>query len=577
MTQWPEKIFVWIGATAQGSLRRAACFLLAVAFVLPFAMLASERSPETAAVATSHPIATRIGIEILQQGGNAFDAAVAVAAVLSVVEPHRSGLGGGGFWLLHRAEDGFQTVIDARETAPLAATGEMYRDNDGNVRRGSSTSGPLAAGIPGEAAGMAFIAEKYGRLTLSENLAPAIRQAREGFAVYSHYLDGLGRKLELMRGYPAAAESFLDQGDIPQAGFIIRQPDLARTLIALAERGHTGFYRGEVASKLVAGVKKDGGIWTLEDLARYTIKEREPVIGTSRGTRIVSTPPPSAGGVMLINSLNILSGYDLTAVSEIERKHLLAETLRRSFRDRAVYLGDPDFVEMPLELLMHPYYAAGQRTTIRLDQATPSATLTGRLPETQKGIQTTHYSIMDAEGNRAAASLSLNFWFGSGYVVPDTGVLLNNQMNDFAIQPGVPSGFGLLGFTANEIEPGKRMLSSMAPTFLESDRGVAILGTPGGSRIVSMILLATLAWHEGATATEMVTLPRFHHQYMRDEIFFEPGALSNAEIAALEQKGHALRESSRPYGNMQVITWDFATGEVEAASDPRGTGEVLVY
>ncbi len=540
-------------------------------------MLASERAPETAAVATSHPIATRVGIEILEQGGNAFDAAVAVAAVLSVVEPHRSGLGGGGFWLLHRAADGFQTMIDARETAPLAATAEMYLDDDGNVRRGSSTSGALAAGIPGEAAGMAHIAAKYGRLTLAANLAPAIRHAREGFAVYSHYLQGLGRKLELMRGYSAAAESFLDNGNIPEVGFVIRQPGLARTLETLAEQGHAGFYKGEVARRLVAGVKKGGGIWTLEDLASYAIKEREPLTGTYRGTRIVSTPPPSAGGVMLINSLNILSGFDLSAVSEIERKHLLAETMRRSFRDRAVYLGDPDFVEMPLELLMHPYYAAGQRTTIRLDQATPSATLTGRLPETQKGMQTTHYSIMDAEGNRAAASLSLNFWFGSGYVAPETGVLLNNHMNDFAIQPGVPNDFGLLGYTANEIESGKRMLSSMAPTFLESDRGVAILGTPGGSRIISMILLATLAWHEGATATEMVTLPRFHHQYIRDEIFYEPGALSEADIHALEQKGHVLRESGRPYGNMQVITWDFATGDVEAASDPRGTGEVLVY
>lgn len=567
MTQRTAKIFI----------HRAAFFLLAVTVVLPSANIAAERAPETAAVATSHPIATRVGIEILEQGGNAFDAAVAVAAVLSVVEPHRSGLGGGGFWLLHRAEDGFQTVIDARETAPNAATADMYLDDDGNMRHGSSTSGPLAAGIPGEAAGLVFITEKYGRLTLAENLAPAIHYARAGFSVYSHYLQGLDRKLELMRGYPAAAESFLDNGNVPQAGFVIRQPDLARTLRALAEKGHAGFYEGEVARRLVAGVRKDGGIWTLGDLAGYSIKEREPLSGMYRGARIVSTPPPSAGGVMLINSLNILSGFDLPALSEVERKHLLAETLRRSFRDRALYLGDPEFVEMPLDVLMHPHYAAGQRTTIRLDQATPSSVLSGQLPETHKGMQTTHYSIIDAEGNRAAASLSLNFWFGSGYVAPETGVLLNNQMNDFALQPGVPNGFGLLGFTANEIEPGKRMLSSMAPVFLESDRGVAIFGTPGGSRIISMNLLATLAWHDGATATDMVTLPRFHHQYIRDEIFYEPGALSDAELNTLEQKGHVLRESSRQYGNMQVITWDFATNEVEAASDPRGTGEVLVY
>ena len=546
--------------------------LLVVVVLWPLSSVASDEVPSQGAVATSHPLATQVGVEILELGGNAFDAAVAIAATLSVVEPHRSGLGGGGFWLLHVADEEKSVMVDAREAAPLVATRDMYVDKERNRVPGLSTGGPLAAGIPGEAAGMVHIAEHYGKLPLRTCLEPAIRMAREGFEVYAHYLSGIRPKLSLMLKSPAAAAVYLDGGTVPDEEFIVRQPDLAVTLVALAQQGHDGFYAGEVAQRLVSGVREAGGIWSLEDLATYAVRERAPLTGYYKDIRIVSAAPPSAGGVILINTLNILSGYDLAALGSVERKHVIVEAMRRGYRHRSGYLGDPDFVDIPLEKLLDQNYADRLRSSIRIESATPSSTLSRRFRDTPKGTQTTHYSVLDTDGNRVSASLSLNFWFGSGFMPQGTGVLLNNQMNDFRVVPGPPDVSA-----PNRIEPGKRMLSSMSPTFLESERGIVILGTPGGSRIISMTLLATLAWHDGATADELVSLPRYHHQYQPDEIFFEPGILSAAEIAKLEQIGHTLRESSRRYGNMQVVTWDFETGVVEAASDPRGSGEVLVY
>jgi gamma-glutamyltranspeptidase/glutathione hydrolase len=292
---------------------------------------------------------------------------------------------------------------------------------------------------------------------------------------------------------------------------------------------------------------------------------------------IVSAPPPSAGGVALANVFQILAGYDLAGLPTADRKHLTIEALRRAYRDRAIYLGDPAFVTMPLDRLLSPYYAAGQRTSILLDRATPSVQLSGILPEPPAGTSTTHFSVLDRAGNRVAGTLSINTWFGAAFMPPGTGVILNNEMDDFSIKTGLPNGFALVGAEANAIAPGKRMLSSMSPTFLESDRGVAILGTPGGSRIISMVLLASLAWAVGADARGMVGLKRFHHQYFPDVVAYEDGAFTAAEITALEAKGHRLERSERSYGNMQVVTWDRATGKVSAASDPRGGGDVTIY
>jgi gamma-glutamyltranspeptidase/glutathione hydrolase len=556
--------------------RRVLVLLVALAWALP-APAKSARPAAQAGIATAHPLATKAGEEILAQGGNAFDAAVAISAALAVVEPFASGLGGGAFWLLHEAKSGRQTVVDAREVAPGAATHDMYLDENGNPRRGATIDGPLAAGIPGEPAGLAHLARRYGRLPLAKSLAPAIRYAEQGVAVTRGMELGLRFRATAAANSPALAAIYLPGGKPVAAGDVLRYPDLARTLRRLAAEGSNGFYRGPVAEALVAGVRAGGGIWTLDDLARYSVVEREPVRSRYRGMTIVSAPPPSAGGVALANVFNILGGFDLPRLSPLDRKHLTIEAMRRAYRDRAIYLGDPAFVTMPLERLLSPYYADGQRISILLDRATPSTQLAGILPEPVAGTNTTHFSVLDRAGNRVAGTLSINTWFGSAFMPPGTGVILNNEMDDFSVKTGVPNGFELIGTEANSIAPGKRMLSSMSPTFLESDRGVAILGTPGGSRIISMVMLAALAWADGADATQMVGLKRYHHQYFPDVVAYEAGAFTPDEKAGLEAKGHKLEVSERSYGNMQVVTWDRATGRVAAASDPRGGGDVTIY
>ena len=533
--------------------------------------------PAESGIASAHPLATRAGEEILAAGGNAFDAAIAVSAALAVVEPFASGLGGGAFWLVHEAKSGRQVFLDAREVAPGKATHDMYLDAQGKPIPGATINGPLAAGIPGEPAGLAYLAEHYGRLPLAKSLAPAIRYAEEGVPVTRAMALGLGFRARTARQSPAFAEVFLPAGKALVAGDTVRQPDLARTLRALAADGRDGFYKGPVARKLVDGVRAAGGIWSLDDLANYRVVEREPIRTTFRGMTIVSAPPPSAGGVALAEIFNILDGYDLPKLTAPGRIHLNIEAMRRAYRDRAIYLGDPAFVAMPLERLLSPFYAAGQRTSIRLDRATPSVDLPGIIPDMGGGADTTHFSVLDKAGNRVAGTLSINTWFGSAFVPPGTGVILNNEMDDFAIKTGVSNTYGLVGSEPNSIAPGKRMLSSMSPTFLEGDRGVAILGTPGGSRIISMVMLAAMAWHDGADARQMVDLRRYHHQYFPDVVTYEKGAFTDQEIADLTARGHKLSLSPRDYGNMQVVTWDRATGRVEAASDPRGSGEVLVY
>ncbi len=535
--------------------------------------LAPAQAARTSAIATAHPLATEAGFEILDAGGNAFDAAVAAAAALAVVEPYSSGLGGGGFFLLHRAADGFEVMLDARETAPGGATANMYLDKNGKVIPERSREGPLAAGIPGLPAALAHLAQTYGRLPLSRSLEPAIRYARAGFTVTERYRWMAGERLELLRRYPAAAAVFLQDGFIPVAGYQLTQPELAGTLEKIARLGTSGFYEGEIAGRLVGSVRGGGGIWRSRDLANYRVIERAPVRGEYRGMTIVTAAPPSSGGVVLINALNILANFELSRQPEAQRTHLIVEAMRRAYRDRAEYLGDPDFVAAPLERLLHPLYAAGLAAGIRPDRATASAALPGA-PATAGGSDTTHFSIIDADGNRVAATLSINFPFGSGFVAAGTGVLLNNEMDDFAAAPGVPNGYGLIAGVANpnRIEPGKRMLSSMTPTFLQQEKRIAVLGTPGGSRIISMVLLATLAFHEGASAGQMIGLPRFHHQFMPDRIAYEPGAFTPVLQAQLRSLGHELAATSQPYGNMQVIILDTARNTLTAAADPRGEG-----
>jgi len=541
-------------------------------FTLP--AFAANPKPPQAAVASAHPLATKAGMEILAKGGNAFDAAVAVSAALSVVEPYSSGIGGGGLWLLHRDKDDFDTLVDGREYAPGAASANMYQDKDGNVIPRASMDGPLSAAIPGMPAALVYMAQKYGQLSLAEDLAPAIRLARDGFPLDARFQERIGGKQAVLKRWPAATAVFFDNGQTPAQGWLLKQPDLAETFELLAKDGDAGFYAGKRAQQLVDGVRAGGGIWTLDDLKGYKVVERKPLTGDYRGMHIVSAPPPSSGGVGLIEILNILAGYDFSKLGSAARKHYVIEAMRYAYHDRADYLGDPDFVQMPIRLLMSPDYAAGMRATILADKATASSALTPVVTPDQ-GPQTTHYSVLDKDGNRVSATVTVNFSFGSGFMAPGTGVILNDEMDDFSSKPGVPNGYGLIGNSANAIAPHKRPLSSMTPSFLETKDGIAILGTPGGSRIITMVLLGALDFYDGGDAKDIVSLPRFHQQYLPDVVEYEDGAFTPAEISALQKMGYSLEDQGR-WGNMQAITWDYKSGKVVAASDPRGigTGEV---
>ena len=514
-------------------------------------------------------------MRILRQGGNAFDAAVTVTAVLAVVEPYSSGIGGGGFYLLHRSEEGVATMLDARERAPLAASREMYIGSDGEPTK-DSLEGPLSAGIPGIPAALVELAFAHGSLPLQQTLQPAIDIAREGFAVDEHYRQMAGMRLELLQRYPQTAAIFLHENGVPPAGHLIRQPDLARTLERIAAWGNTGFYSPLAAGDMVGQVSRDGGIWSLRDLAEYRAVYREPVTTFYRGWKVTSAAPPSSGGIALATMLAILSHYDLDAMSESRRYHHIIEAMRHAYRDRAEYLGDPDHVAVPVERLLSESHIRSKLDRIRPDEATPSASLPAVPAGSGKGTDTTHFSILDEEGNRVSATLSINYPFGSGYVIPGTGILLNNEMDDFSARPGSPNVYGLVGAEANAIAPGKRPLSSMSPTFLDHDDRLVILGTPGGSRIITMVLLGSLEAMRGASAEDVVTLPRLHHQYLPDRVVYEEGAISEGARDELELLGHHPEQLESPYGNMQVVIWDRKTGEVDAASDPRGGGLALV-
>jgi len=511
-------------------------------------------------------------MQILEQGGNAFDAAVAVAAALAVVEPFASGLGGGGFFLLHRARDGLETMIDARETAPAAAGPAMFLDADGKPQPKASIQGARAAAIPGLPAGIVWLSQHYGKLPLSVSLAPAIRLAREGFPTDQRYVFVVGLRSELLKADPGLARVFLDEGKPPSPGFVIRQPELAATLEALAARGRDGFYTGDVARRMVGAVQAGGGIWQLDDLASYAIVEREPQRFSYRGARISCASLPSSGGLTLAEILQILERFPLSELDPVQRIHLVVEAMRRGYQDRARYLGDPDFVQVP-ERLGTRAYADRRAADIDQQRATPS----DALPAVAEGDNTTHLSVVDADGNRVAATLSINLPFGAGMVAGDTGVVLNDEMDDFATAPDTPNAYGLVGGAANRVEGRKRPLSSMTPTFVEDKRGVLVLGTPGGSRIISMVLLGILDYVDGGAPMieRLVGAPRYHHQYLPDRIEYEPGAFAPSWIEALRQRGYTVQEGRRRWGNMQAVFVDSATGQASAYSDPRGRGAAL--
>lgn len=546
--------------------------LATIAFFHSTAVVAEE-----CAIASAHPLATRAGCEMLAQGGNAFDAAVAVTAALGVVEPFASGLGGGGFYLLHRAADGYETFVDARETAPGQATADFYIDDDGKPKGRLSLEGPTAAGIPGIPAAIDWLSERFGSLPLKQALAPAIVLASEGFRADARYAWATGYRASMLGKYPNSAAIFLDQGKGVDTGFVVRQSALAITLGQLAQHGRDGFYRGKLAREMVDAVQAAGGLWTLRDLESYQVIERKPHRFGFHGARITTAPLPSSGELVMAQAFQILEQFPLDALGETERVHLIVEAMRRGYNDRARYMGDPDFVDVPVSMLGSRDYARRRAAGIDRNKATPSSALPSVVDGSDESRETTHFSIVDRFGNRVAATLSVNGPFGSGFVAGETGVLLNNHMNDFSLAPAVPNLYKLVGNHANAIAPGKRPLSSMSPTFVEDDRGVLVLGTPGGSRIISMVMIGILDYllEPSPDLKRMLSRPRYHHQYLPDRIEIEPGGFDQRWIQALQAKGHVVEVGSRRWGNMQAVFVDSRSGEYAAESDPRARAGVL--
>ena len=524
-----------------------------------------------AGIATAHPLATKAGYEILEMGGNAFDAAVTVSAVLSVVEPYSSGLGGGGFFLLHNAEDGQSVFVDAREKAPSMADRDMYLDENGDVLRTASLNGPLASGIPGLPAALHHVANNHGSMPLYKLLEPAIRLARDGFPAYERLITALNVAKKSRTLSPKFKAVFMPNDQLPEVGQLIKQPELAKTLEIIASNGHDGFYRSFFTQKMIDEARQDGSIWLADDFKNYSVVEREPIKVNFLGAQLTTAPPPSSGGTTIATILNIISEFDFIEMDISTRTHLVVESMRRAYRDRAFFLGDPDFVDVPIKKLTSKEHASILAQSIDMNAATPIHE-DDQLDEKyawNEGSHTTHFSILDMDGNRAAVTQTINTWFGSGYMLPSSGLILNNEMDDFSAKPFAPNRYGLVHGEQNSIQPNKRMLSSMTPTFIESEKGLAILGTPGGARIITMVLLSILDYFEGGTAETMTATKRFHHQFLPDVIRYEKDAFTEETITILESKGHTLQEISS-YGNMQVVTWEKDSGDVSSSSDPRG-------
>ena len=530
--------------------------------------------PVTAAhamVVTAHPLATQVGVDILKQGGNAMDAAVAVAFALEVVLPVAGNIGGGGF-IVHRTAGGEVSALDYREAAPGRAMRDMYLDSAGNVTE-KSLVGHLAPGVPGSVAGLHEAWKRYGSLSWAALLAPAIRLA-EGHVIDTARTRDIGGEREMLARFPASRAQFLVRDSAPPTGSMWRQPDLARTLRLISDSGPEVFYRGQIADLIVAEMQRGGGLITKEDLRRYRAKWRTPVQLTYRGYTIYSMPPPSSGGVTMGEILNILEGYDtIPAFGTPGYVHLLTEAMRRAFIDRNRWLGDPDFVDMPLDRLLSKSYAASLRSQIDPRHATP----TPPQPTSGEAMHTTHYSIVDAKGNAAAVTTTLNGGFGSGVTVTGAGFLLNNEMDDFTSAPGKPNQYGLVQGEANSIVPNKRMLSAMTPSIVIDSSGQVqlVLGTPGGPTIittVSEVILNVVDHHMSLAAA--VAAPRIHHQALPDVIHFEHGGLSQQTIDALKAMGHAIEPRGRQ-GTVAAIQRT-ASGWVGVA-DPRYAGGALGY
>jgi gamma-glutamyltranspeptidase/glutathione hydrolase len=535
-------------------------------------------------VVTAGDQASEAGVEMLRRGGNAVDAAVAASFAISVIRPQSTGIGGGGFFLLYRAKTKETIAVDFRERAPLKASRDMFI-RDGKAVPDLSRNGPLAVAVPGLVAGLVEVQKKYGTMPLKEVMAPAIRLADEGFPIYSQLAGAIAYRTKILGDSPATRAIYFRDDRPLREGELLVQKDLARTLREIAKKGKEGFYKGRVAKALVKEMKDKGGLISQEDLDAYRVRYRPPLLSSFQDAQIHAMPPPSSGGVLIQQMLNVLSGFPLQEFGFHTPKslHLLTETMRLAFHDRARYLGDPDFVQVPVSMLASADYAANLRAQIDLTKATPSATIPTAKPGKIESTSTTHVSIIDNEGNAVATTQTVNLYFGSVVMVPGTGVLLNDEMDDFSAQVNDPNAFGLIGENeANAIAPRKTPLSSMSPTIVTRDgKVILVTGSPGGSRIISatlQVLLNVLAYN--MSLPEAMFAPRIHHQWFPDDLLVEAKKDSQPEglVEALRQLGHKVTvvedtgDGRTPFGNVQALHVDVSSGVITGVSDPRGEG-----
>lgn len=528
-------------------------------------------------VASQETLASRTGVEILKQGGNAVDAAVAVAFSLAVTLPRAGNIGGGGFMLVHLAKENKTIAIDYREMAPSKAKKDIFLDENGDAVQKLSREHGLAVGVPGTVMGMSLALEKYGTMSLAQVTAPAIKMAQEGISITPDLAQSLaGLKRRMVQWPTTAAIFYKNDGSDYQVGDILKQPELAHSLRLIAEKGTKGFYEGETAVKIVNAVQDAGGIMTLDDLKHYKVVEREPVRGEYRGYQVVSMPPPSSGGVHIIQMLNVLQQFPIDKLGHntAQTIHLMAETMKYAYSDRSEYLGDPDFYKVPVNALTNADYAQKIASKIAINKTTPSSEIKPGKLAPYESDQTTHFSVVDKWGNAVSNTYTLNFSYGSGLVAKGTGILLNNEMDDFSAKPGVPNGYGLVGGDANAVEGNKRPLSSMSPTIVMKDgKAFLITGSPGGSRIITTTLQIIMnVIDHGLNIAEASYAARVHHQWQPDELRVE-SSVNRDTISLLEAKGHKVTVQSAMGSTQSIMVTEQG---IFGASDPRHSGSEAV-
>ena len=564
--------------------RHHTSIILCIASLVVFSQsYSASRDPVRAKkgmVVAADPIAANVGLRILKEGGNAVDAAVAVGFALAVTYPGAGNIGGGGFMVM-RFADGTVKSLDYRETAPAAAKRDMYLDKNGNFLEQKSTRGHLACGVPGSVAGMMYAQRRYGKLTRAQVLKPAIDLADKGFHLHYRLAEDLERMIPDFSAYRSSKKAFSKNGKPYAEGELFQQKDLAATLKRIRDKGRDGFYIGETAKLIVAEMKRGGGLITLKDLEDYASIIRDPVRGTYRGYEIISSGPPSSGGVALVQMLNILEGYNLEEYGWNSSKavHRMAEAMRRVYADRAEFLGDPDFVKIPVAWLTSKKYAEQCRASIDTALATPSDQISHGVQPPPEKDHTTHYSVVDRFGNCVSVTTTLNDAYGSKVVVTGAGFLLNDEMDDFSAKEGVPNEYGLVGSSANAVAPNKRMLSSMTPTIvLKEGKPFMVIGTPGGSTIMTTVLQVIVNVIDfKMTIQEAVDAPRIHHQWLPDHLMYEQRALSQDALDNLRAMGYSLRMRENTTGLAEGILFDRKRGLLLGATDPRGYGEAVGY